>query len=439
VTAVIDPAALRACIDRLDDAGEALRHVALDERIAIIDRVAAAWREPGSPWRRRAIDALTRTTGYAAAAVEYALDELWAAQAAAELTAVAARELGPDAGAPERLAFHSLAGNVPGAGVFGIVAALLAGVPSIVKTARREPEMPVLVAASIAAADARLGDALAVAHWPGGSEAHEVLAVSRSSVVLAYGRTATLDRLAARGPRRLLRFGPRLSFALVAREVADASTAAVAAQQIALFDQQGCLSPQYLVLEETDDATTTAFVAALATSLRRLAVAMPRAPLTLDEAARVWRFVERARWRAQEGAAVRVVADGDAGFGVVCDRTRVLYGSPLHRHVVVLPVDTLEDAGALLTPLAGTIEAVGVAAPACRWPDAAAVAAACGAHRLCPLDRMQAPPFAWRQSGHARLESFLVPRPSGGSRVEAAIPREHPTPAPAARAVARSA
>ncbi len=69
-----------------------------------------------------------------------------------------------------RLALHVLAGNVPGGGVFGIVAALLAGVPSLVKAARREPLLPVLVAESLAAEDARLGAALAVVHWDGADE-----------------------------------------------------------------------------------------------------------------------------------------------------------------------------------------------------------------------------------------------------------------------------
>jgi len=47
VTTVIDPAALRARLDRLGEGGETLRRIPLEERIAIIDRVAAQWREPG--------------------------------------------------------------------------------------------------------------------------------------------------------------------------------------------------------------------------------------------------------------------------------------------------------------------------------------------------------------------------------------------------------
>jgi hypothetical protein len=417
--ATITAVELRARLDRLESAGVALRAMSLDERIAALDRVAAGWRDPCSSWRRDARAALARTTGYAPAAVEYALDHLWRALGAHELAAVAARELGAEARQPERLAFHSLAGNVPGVGVFGIAAALVTGVPSLVKTARREPELLGIVAASLAEANPLLGDAVAVAYWAGGSDAQEEIAIAGSSVVLAYGRADTLDRLATRAPQRLLRFGPRLSIALVAREAADARTAAVAAHQVALFDQQGCLSPQYLVLEESDVGATNAFLHALADALGRLAALLPRATLGLDEAAHAWHFVEHQRWRQQEGAAVHVLGDADATFSVVCDRTGALPGGPLNRHLVVIPVASLMDARLVVARLDGMVEAVGVEAPGSRLAEAAAVAAACGAQRLCPLERMQAPPFAWRQSGHARLASFLVPAASGAAAANA--------------------
>lgn len=404
----ISPAELDARLDRLDAAGTRLRAMSVAERIAALDRVATAWSSAESTWRRRALDALPPSTGYAVGTIRHALDELWAALSERELTAVAERELTDrDGGVPERLAFHSLAGNVPGAGLFGVVAALVAGVPSVVKTAAREPVLPGLVAASIAAEDPRLGEALAVVHWTGGSEAHERLVLARSSLVLGYGRAETLDQLTARTAGRLLRFGPRLSVAVVCREAATAATAAIAARQIALFDQQGCLSPQYVVIEENRADTTAAFVDALATALRGLAIELPRAPLTLAEAAHEWRHVERQRWREQEGADVRVVGD-DAAFSVTCDRSGELPGSPLNRHVVVLPVTSMAEAGVALQRLGGMVEAIGLAGPAARVSEVAEVAALCGAHRLCPLDRLQSPPFAWRQSGHDRLASFLV-------------------------------
>jgi hypothetical protein len=66
--------------------------------------------------------------------------------------------------------------------------------------------------------------------------------------------------------------------------------------------------------------------------------------------------------------------------------------------------------------LAGVVEAVGYAGPASRLAEASGVAARCGAHRLCPLERLQAPPFAWRQSGHARLASIAGLDPSCDQR-----------------------
>ena len=422
---------LAAVCDRLVEAAAPLARMTVTDRIAAIVRAAAAWRDAASPWRRLALETLPLATGYPETAVALALDHLWGALGAADLAAVVRTEVGDvpplarildarqgasathrlacasSARGTARLAVHTLAGNIPGAGVFGMIAALLAAVPSLVKTARREPFLPALVARSLAAEDARLGAALAVAYWPGGAAPLDAVALAHADVVLAYGRDATLAGIAAHGPRRLLRFGPRVSAGLVAREACDRATAVSTARQVALFDQQGCLSPQLIVIEEADAGTTACFAQALAGELDRLAVALPRAPLTLAEAATVWRFVEQQRWREQEGAAVRVYGDPGGRFSVICDRSGTPPASPLHRHVVLVPVATLAAASTVLDRFAGAVEAIGYAGPERGIAEAAALAAGCGAHRLCPLDRMQAPPFAWRQSGHARLASFF--------------------------------
>jgi hypothetical protein len=268
--------------------------------------------------------------------------------------------------------------------------------------------LPGLVARSLAAVDPRLGAALAVLQWPGGDPALDPIALGRADVVLAYGRSETLSHLAAHRPRHLLRFGPRVSAGLIASEAARTETARQAALQVALFDQQGCLSPQLLLVEETDRAATARFTDDLVRELARLAVTLPRAPLTVDEATLVRRFLERQRWLEQEGADVHVEADPAGRFAVVSDRTAALPASPLHRHVIIVPVASVDAAAMRLTPLDGQLEAIGYAGPERRLGEAAALAASCGAHRLCPLERMQAPPFAWRQSGHGRLRSFLA-------------------------------
>jgi hypothetical protein len=413
---LVTPAALGTVADRLRTAAEDVRRIPLEERVAAIDRAAALWLAPGSRLRERALEWVPRTTGYPPAAVGWGVDRLWTALRRPDLLAALRAERDVvDGGATDTLALHVLTGNVPGAGVFGMIAALLAGTASLVKSAHREPVLPALVAQSLALADPRLGDALAVLYWPGGVRALDLVAVERADVVLAAGRAATVDAVAALGPSRLVRYGPRLSLAVVTADAADRTAAQELAWQVALFDQQGCLSPQLVLLGGDDPAVERRFVAALAEELTALGRSLPRAPLTLAESAAVWRHLERHRWRAQEGVAVEVHADLAGGWSIVVDRSGTAPASPLHRHLVVVPLTSLTDATQVLAPAYDRAEAVGYVAPERHLDDIAALAAGVGASRLCPLERMQAPPFAWRQSGHPRLGVFA-------SRVDVPLP-----------------
>jgi hypothetical protein len=148
-----------------------------------------------------------------------------------------------------------------------------------------------------------------------------------------------------------------------------------------------------------------------------LARQLPRVPLALAESAAVWRFLEQQRWRAQEGAAVTIHGGNEGAPSVVHDRTGDWAMSPTFRHLVVVPTPSLARAADVLRPLGGVIEAIGYAGPTEELAIASDVAGRCGAQRLCPLERMQAPPFAWRQSGHGRLAVF---RGRGASDVPAA-------------------
>jgi hypothetical protein len=388
-----------------------LRTLPMEARIAAVDRVAAAWLAPASPWHDRGLCAVVGSTGYARAAIESGLENLWSALRRPHLAATVRAELGdalPDPARLPRLALHVLAGNVPGAGIFGIIGALLAGVPSLVKPAAREPYLPTFLVESLGEIAPELRRAVAVATWRGGDPELDTVAVDEADLVLAYGRTETLDELARLRPRRMLRFGPRVSVALIAAGEASARTAGILARQIAIFDQQGCLSPQVAFIEESSPAETRRFCALVAEELRQLEHAMPRAPLTLAESTAVWRFVEQQRWRAQEGEDVECHGDDQGLFGVVCDRTSDVPMSPLFRHLVMVPVPSLAAVAERIAPLIGLVEAIGYVGRPERLGEAAAIADACGAHRLCPLERLQAPSFDWRQTGHARLACFTA-------------------------------
>jgi hypothetical protein len=416
--APLTPARLRALAQALRAGSASLRTLPIEARIEAIDRVAASWLAPDSTWRARALAELPISTGHPPGVIAIALDNVWNALRAPALAATVRRELIDDHTSAPDLALHVLAGNVPGVGIFGIVAALLAGVPSLVKPAAREPFLPALVVESIAAVAPELQRAVALAPWRGGSDELDAAAIAAADLVLAYGRDETLDRLAALGARRLLRYGNRLSVAVLAREALTASTARTLAQQAALYDQQGCLSPQIACVEDTGREEVAAFASHVADALADLERELPRAAATLAESAAVWRFLERQRWRSQEGADVTVHGGIQRQGSVVCDRSGDWPSSPTFRHVVLVPVETLTAAARPLARIAGVVEAIGYAGPADRLAAVAAVATAAGAHRLCPLERMQAPPFDWAQSGHARLASLLG-RAAAGDAVRA--------------------
>jgi len=404
---------LQATAGRSRAAGTELRNLSLAARIAAVDRVAAAWLASTSPWRQRARIDVSAATGYPAAAVDVAIDNLWTALRAPQLETVVRCELGEHAELQTTrgyadLALHVLAGNVPGAGIFGIVAALVAGVPSLLKPSAREPHLPQLIVESIRALAPELRRAIAVVTWRGGTAELDRVAVAAADVVLAYGRAETLDQIAAHQPRRLLRFGPRVSVALVDGPAAQRATAAQLARQVALYEQQGCLSAQIACVAEESPAAICRFAALVADELAHMGRELPRAPMDLAESVAVRRHLERERWRAQEGAGVDVFGSDAGGGTVIVDRSADWPMSPLWRHLVLLPVPTLSGAAAKLARLAGHVEAVGYAGPAGSLATAAEVAIACGAHRLCPLERMQAPPFGWRQGGHPRLACFTA-------------------------------
>src|SRR5690606_32859155 len=95
-------------------------------------------------------------------------------------------------------------------------------------------------------ADPEIGDCVAVTWWPGGNETIEEAALARVGLVVHYGGADAIASLRSRAhPRvKFIEHGPRISFAIVRADTADPDAPAELARAVALFDQQGCVSPQ---------------------------------------------------------------------------------------------------------------------------------------------------------------------------------------------------
>jgi hypothetical protein len=385
-----------------------------EHTLAVLGDVVERWLAPRSPWFARAVQLLPAATGLSPAMIRHALPLMLEPLRAPAVADLLAAECGTRRGPP--LVLHVLPGNLPGLAAIPAVLSLAIGSAALLKAGRGDRVFPALFAHSIAERDVQLGACVAAVYWPGGDRACEDVALADSDLVVASGDDVTIADLAARAPGRFIGHGHRVSFAVVAREVlVDEGAARDAAQRlgedVAIWDQRGCLSPQLCFVEGSVDAAVR-FGARLAEALQRLAQRLPPAAPSSAERLALRQLRDDAEWRGIGGEAVALHEIGEAGHGTVVVEPRPAFRpTPLCRSLRVQPVADAGALPALLAPARAALEGAGLAAAPPRWATLAAQLAACGVHRVCELGEMQRPPLRWRQGGRPRVGEWTVGPP----------------------------
>lgn len=399
------------------DGGRTLRGMAIGEIVEAAGRAAAGW-SAGGGRQVETVARLAHATGYHPAMVALALDDLAQTFRAPALDRLLRRELDDPnvldrfvacgsrlerAYGPELITVV-LTGNVFHVAAEAMILALLAKSPCLVKTSSRDPIFPALFAASLAAADPRLGDALAVGWWRGGDAAIEERAFAADTVI-AYGGTDAIGAVRSRVPpaTRLIAHGPKLGFAVVGKRAADAdSTAAAAAHDVSWLDQQGCVSPHTIYVEGPEEGARV-FARALAAAMARTAGELPRGVPDPGDAA----AVHQARGAAEFRAGVDVFAGPGTAWTVIFDPDPAFAASCLNRVVWVKPLERVADLPVLLSPARPYLQTCGVAGGDALRVAVAEITGPLGVSRVCPLGRMQHPPADWRHDGRPRLLDLL--------------------------------
>ncbi|MEP7126828.1 MAG: acyl-CoA reductase [Byssovorax sp.] len=258
-----------------------------------------------------------------------------------------------------------LAANVCTAALRALALALAAAPVVSIRPSRRDPGLGPIFARE-------LGMALT-----------EDAAAAPGDALHVYGSDATIA--AVRGsaaPGVLVRgHGTGLGIAIVSVEVDLAGAARALAADVIPFDQRGCLSPRF-ALVEGDAERAAAFAAALHEALGDLGARVPRGPV--DDATRAA--------IALHGAAIDALGERYVGPGhlVGLDPSpRALLLPPAARVVEVVPARAI-DAARLLGSWARFVTTIGEAGPGALLD--AALALAPGARRA-RLGRMQRPPL----------------------------------------------
>jgi len=371
------------------------------QRARSVAAAASRFLDSGDSLRRRALAALPAISGFSRPMVEDALPLVFAPLADATELARAVTRPEP-AG---RLVGIVAAGNVLGVPLPKTALALTAGAACVVKPATGEPLLAALFAEALAEVDGEVASAHAVVWWPGGSGDGEREFLSGIDSLIAYGSDDAIAALAPR-VRRLVGHGHKLSIGIVSLDAGGdpRALAAAAADDVALYDQLGCLSPQSLYTIGGVEARRAAFVAALAAALDERARRWPPGDVPQSQALAIRALRDEYEWRELQGENVSVRAG--AGWTVIDDPTCGFRPSPLHRTIFVRRLDALEALPRALGEWWPRVESVGMG------PQIVQSSCVGGIPRLAALGRMQSPDLAWRQGGFDPLAGIAEERPN---------------------------
>jgi acyl-CoA reductase-like NAD-dependent aldehyde dehydrogenase len=308
-------------------------------------------------------------------------------------------------------------GNVPGAGLHELVAALVAGCAAIVKSATSEPIFFAEFAKTLEEVDATSGtcfhERVAVFDW-GRNDVEPTNALREScDWLVAFGTDSTITRLSEDHGQRIVGFGTRVSGVIITRDsIADAGAmnalADTVVRDVGLFDQRGCLSPHHIFVE--DDRQARAFADLLAARSDKFDIGRVPRRLGLEDAAAVRRVREVARWREIGGGEVALHEAPDFAWTVIYDRDADFRVSPMFRTVFVSTFTDLRDLQTRLAPISGHVEGFALAARAEQRELLRRLVERLGTTYVCEPGRMQSPPIDWPHGGGAFLRTLLDTR-----------------------------
>ncbi len=422
---VLTPDELSQALDYVLAAREqVLARRPVESLISAIDRAIQIWLDPVSPERRQAEAALPAITGLSSQMIRCTLPAMLQPYQRGLLERFLVEELGGlgyldrflhywggkrKAFGP-RLVTQVLAGNLPGVGMESLILALLVKAAVLVKTASPEPLFPALFARSLARIDPELGECLLVVNWKGGEGELEEAAFSRAEVVIAYGTDKSLSEIHGRVSGHFLGYGHKVSFGFIGREALDRVPAVAyqAACDTALFDQQGCLSPQLFYVERGGKITPEGFAQAFASALAEVQRRLPRGSLSPAENIAIQQARDEAEWQAIAGKRVVLhTSPQGTDWTVIYDEDPTFLSSPLNRTVRVKPLDDVQQIAEFLRPWRTYLEAAGVAVTSERLPVVAEILGEAGVARICPIGKMQKPSLSWHHGGRLCLRDLI--------------------------------
>jgi hypothetical protein len=389
----------QAVAEYLSDSVASLRSLTSLRICEILGKVHSEWAAANSPSRREAAQLLAATTGYARRTLDRSLRHLFVTlteEGLREWLLNSAREGRGLVGPP--LIGVIAAGNLPGTAIPSLIQTLLLRSACIVKSSSAEPCLMPLYVRSLASRSPELAQAMAIMTWPREDVASTAALLQTAGALIAYGSDATLTELRNRFPesRPFIGYGHRLSFSVIGERALTWRRAKASARStaldLAMFDQQGCLSPQAMYVERGGQVSPSAFGSLLADELERLQTRLPRRKLSPEESSAIHQFRAEFEMRslARRGSKLWQSEEGTA-WTVALEPSLALEPCPLNRTALLYPFDKIDEIGMSLSPWRGHLISCGMAVSARQQAALRSSLYALGVTRFCNLGEAQFP------------------------------------------------
>ncbi|MEW2414768.1 acyl-CoA reductase [Streptomyces sp. NPDC046866] len=304
------------------------------------------------------------------------------------------RETVYEAWAPVGMVAHIAPGNAATVAPLSIVEGLLAGNVNVLKTSSADTLLTQHLMAELAALDpsGALAARVMVLRFPSSRQEWLRLMCAPADAVAVWGGESAVAGVAAHVPAgcRLVEWGHRISFAyLTADAWSEPAVLGALADDVCLYEQQACSSPQVVYLDTEDEAEVFAFAERFAAVLgARPAAAGGLGVEEPDPAEEAELTTTELVARLEEHLGLtRVFAAADGGWRVMADVRSPLTASPLHRSVWVKPLPR-KQLIATLRPMRRYLQTAGIAGSRGDIAELSRTALAAGVTRVTPVGSM---------------------------------------------------
>ncbi|WEG14642.1 acyl-CoA reductase [Pullulanibacillus sp. KACC 23026] len=407
-----------------------LMKLSINEIVDKIDQAVQKWLNPHYPLRQLAELLLPPLTGYDAEMIRLELKQYMRNFRKKELLRFIDEELDQatilDEFRPRKtggmsmafgpsLIFHVFSGNVPGVQLWSLIMGLLVKSANLGKTSSSEPLMAVLFGQSLAEVDERLAETLAILPWKGGTEELELPSIEAAEAIIVYGSNTTVEKIRPMVPyyKRFLTYGHKISFALIGKEALTADryyeTIHHLAEDISIYDQQSCLSPQLVMIEKGGGVSPKQAAQLLASELERYHLKRPRAVLKPNEAMAIQKARHHYTFAAMENPEEITVyqSQGDTAWTVIFHYHVGFELSPLNRTVHVFTTEKLEEDLHVLRPYQHYLQSCGAAVKPERLFSLAKELGSIGVDRISAIGEMNHARPGWHHDGGLNLLSLV--------------------------------